>query len=218
MPTMAETPVGPNQPLHLTPTDLEIISMKDEDYVPLTWPRIKEIIAIGDLELLTRQPSQLRLYRDWMAETKKEYGTVTQFILKKRVCWEPLPCEKEGDTPRFAIQDPMPFKARSDYRILLNDWPYGWESGIKHICVWLKTPLPVDDDMGALLEEGRVVVDAWVQENITRALGVEGQDRIIWFKNDTARQSVRAMEHIHILLRDVDGVNLDAILEKPWLD
>jgi hypothetical protein len=215
---MGEGPQPESQPFHLTDTDLQVLSMKDDEYTLLTWPRIKEILVIGDLELLTRLPSQLRLYRVWSAGTKVEYGTITNFLLKKRLYWEAIPSDKADEPPRFVCEDPVPFKARSDYRILLNDWPYGLAPDIRHVCVWLKTPLPVDTEKGALTEEGRVMVNDFVGEHITKALGVEGQDKVAWFKNYTVLQSIRAVDHVHVLLRDVDEKRLDAILEKPWLE
>jgi hypothetical protein len=128
-----------------------------------------------------------------------------------------LPNEGAEQGLRFAIQNPVPFAARSDYRILLNDWPYGNETGIIHICVWLKTPLPVESVKGALTPEGTAMVDAFVKSDIERPLKIEGQDRVQWFKNYTVLQSIRAVDHVHVLIKDVDFLTVEQILEKPWL-
>lgn len=191
--------------------------MDDSEYTLLSWSRAREITEADNLELLTRLPSQLKLYQSWSARTKVEYGTITNFLLKKRLYWEALPSNHPDDPPKFIIEDATPFAARSDYRVLLNDWPYGLEPGIKHICVWVKTPLPVDNQKGAITPEGRRMVNEFVESQITRVLGLEGQNRVLWFKNHTMLQSIRAVDHVHILLRDVDEQKLDAILEKPWL-
>jgi hypothetical protein len=97
----------------------------------------------------------------------------------------------------------------------MNDWPYGLAPGIKHICVWLKVRLPVDDVMGDLTDEGRKMVDRFVQETFVQGLGVEGADQVIWFKNWTGLQSIRGVDHVHVLVRDVDEEKLEGILEKP---
>jgi hypothetical protein len=34
-------------PFHLTPEDLKVLSMTDEEYTPLTWEFIKEVIGIS---------------------------------------------------------------------------------------------------------------------------------------------------------------------------
>jgi len=92
------------------------------------------------------------------------------------------------------------------------------EPGIKHICVWLKSPLPVDFEKGALTPEGTKIVHDFVKKTFDRQLGVEGMDRVQWFKNYTATQSIRAVDHIHVLLRNVDWAKLDELLEKPPFD
>jgi hypothetical protein len=164
---------------------------------------------------LTRLPSQLAKYQTWANEIKEEYGSIVNFLLQKRLYWQPLPSDDPTATPKFATKNPTPFAERSDYRILVNDWPYGLEPGIKHICVWLKTPLPVDDIKGALTEEGFIMVNNFMKETFEKGLGLDGMDKVIWFKNYTATQSIRAVDHVHVLFRDVNGEVVDSVLEKP---
>lgn len=51
------------------------------------------------------------------------------------------------------------------------------------------------------------MIDAFVKRTFVERLEKEGipdaEDRVQWFKNWTALQSVRALEHVHVLLRDV---------------
>jgi len=199
---------------HLTERDKDVLSLTDEQYHLLTWEDLKTIISQNELEKLTRLPSQLHAYLIWSAEIKAQYGSITAFLLKKRVQWDPLPSTSEASAPTFSYENPVPFADRSDYRILMNDWPYGLAPGIKHICVWLKVRLPVDDVMGDLTDEGRKMVDRFVQETFVRGLGV-GVDQVIWFKNWTGLQSIRGVDHVHVLVRDVDEEKLEGILEKP---
>lgn len=174
--------------------------------------------ASGDLERLTRLPSQLRAYQAWSAQIKEEYGSTTNFLLQKRLYWKLLPAEGDEAPFKFEIANDVPFAARSDYRILLNDWPYGLEPCITHICVWLKTPLPVDSIEGALTPEGTAMVDKFIDEKIIRPLGAVGQDKVQWFKNYTVLQSIRSIDHVHVLIRNIDLQVIDRLLEKPWLD
>ena len=141
---------------------------------------------------------------------------MTNFLVQKRLYWEPLPSDDEDAPPKFAFENPVPFAARSDYRILLNDWPYGVTPDIKHICVWLKTPLPKDSVKGALTDEGTDMVNTFIKNKIEQPLGIEGQDKLQWFRNYTILQSIRSVDHVHVLLRGVDEELLDALLEKPW--
>jgi len=146
---------------------------------------------------------------------KAEYGNITNFLLQKRLYWKPLPSYDPSQPPSFSYKDPTPFVERSDYRILINNWPYGLAPGIKHICVWLKMRLPVVEETGDLTDHGEAMVNEFVERIFTQGLGLEGKDKVTWFKNWVGLQSVRGLEHIHVLVRDVDEVALDKILERP---
>jgi len=79
--------------------------------------------------------------------------------------------------------------------------------------VWTRTGIPVDGAVGGLTAESRALVEAFVRRVFVRRL--EGQDggkgersgngaeRVLWFKNWGSLQSVRALEHFHVLVRDV---------------
>jgi hypothetical protein len=60
------------------------------------------------------------------------------------------------------------------------------------------------------------MVDEFVDHTFVKGLGVEGLDRVLWFKNWTGLQSVRGVEHVHVLVRDVERDKLDGIVERPW--
>ncbi|KIW04737.1 hypothetical protein, variant [Verruconis gallopava] len=202
---------------HLTDRDKDILAMSDEDYHLQTWNDLKYIISRQALERLTRRPSQLRAYLAWSAETKRRYGTITNFILQERVCWSDYdPASLNSGEPKFACKSTIPFQVKDDYRILINDWPYGLEPGIVHICVWSKVRLPVDDVNGDLTSAGRKMVEEFVDRTFVDGLGVQGEDKVLWFKNWTGLQSVRGLEHIHVLVRDVDENKLSRICERPW--
>ncbi|KAF2431553.1 hypothetical protein EJ08DRAFT_180166 [Tothia fuscella] len=197
---------------NLTERDREILSQTDEEYHLQTWDDLKEIIGNNDLQLLTRLPSQLKKYLAWTTKTKEEYGDMTTFLLQKRLYWEPKPSTDPAAPPTFPYKNPVPFANRSDYRILVNDWPYGLSPGIKHICVWLKVRLPLVES-GDLSDNGREMVERFVDDTFVKGLGVEGQDRVQWFKNWAGLQSVQGIEHIHVLLRDVDEDKLAGVVE-----
>jgi hypothetical protein len=135
---------------------------------------------------------------------------MTSFILKNRVCWP------YHDAESIVSKSPIPFVERSDYCILVNDWPYGLTPDITHIVVWLKNRLPTDDVRGDLTSKGRAMVEEFVQTTFVRGLGVKGSDQVMWFKNWTGLQSVRGLEHVHILVRSVEKTRLGEVVERPW--
>jgi hypothetical protein len=124
------------------------------------------------------------------------------YLLQQRLFWEPV--EDETGALRFDVRNATPFADPEDYKILRNDWSYAFEPGIRHIVVWLKQRLPVDAE-GALNDEGRRLVVEFVNKEFRQRAGeVEEVSKIIWFKNTTNLQSVRSLEHVHVLVRDVN--------------
>ncbi|EFQ25039.1 hypothetical protein CGRA01v4_06653 [Colletotrichum graminicola] len=197
-------------PFPLTEVDKWVLSQTDEEFKKHDWEELKEIIKTNKLEVLKRKPSDLRRYMKWTAETKAEYGSMTQYLLANR-----LP--KSWGPPPFTPKSLIPFEDPSDYRVLANDWPYGLDAGITHLVVWSRTIIATDPDTGDMTPESRHSVQEFIDRYFVDSLGEGGAERVVWFKNWVALQSVRALEHIHVLVRDVDA---EAIMkwteEKPW--
>ncbi|KAJ5564369.1 hypothetical protein N7513_000611 [Penicillium frequentans] len=219
----------PAAAFNLTPLDHQLLAMSDEEFVPHDWNNLQDIIARNDLGALKRRPSDLRRYLAWSAETKAEYGSMMNYICLQRLKW-PLPFTFSGTVPAqdthdpaavngsgssgsggvLTFNNPLPFADPSDYRILRNDWPYGMDAGISHLVVWLRTPIPVESDEGHLTSESRALINDFVQRRFVKRLAEDKAGRfstpeahVLWFKNWVGLQSVRALEHVHILVRDV---------------
>jgi hypothetical protein len=100
----------------------------------------------------------------------------------------------------------VPFSDPNDYKILLNDWPYGLTVDITHIIVWSKVRLPDQKPEGYLTAGSTALVKAFVEKTFTERLAAYGdfqaRERILWFRNWTGLQSVRGLEHVHVLVRD----------------
>ncbi|KAL3425045.1 hypothetical protein PVAG01_04326 [Phlyctema vagabunda] len=184
-------------PFPLTDTDRWILSLTDEEFHHHTWDELKHIIETNDLSILKRKPSDLRRYMAWTASTKAEYGSMTAYLLANR-----LP--KAWGRPPFTPESPIPFQSQSDYEILINDWPYGLEAGISHLVVWSRTPIETEGETGDVTKQSRERIEGFVKKTFAQRLGEGGEQRVMWFKNWVALQSVRSLEHIHILVRDVD--------------
>jgi hypothetical protein len=133
----------------------------------------------------------------WTAETKAEYGNMTNYLLIHR-----LP--KFWGRPPFSPVSLIPFEDPSDYQVLINDWPYGFTPGITHIVAWSRTIIPTDSETGDMTPESRSIVANFVKTYFIDRLGPNGGDQVLWFKNWVALQSVRGLEHIHVMVKDVD--------------
>ncbi|KAL9622840.1 MAG: hypothetical protein Q9160_002766 [Pyrenula sp. 1 TL-2023] len=197
-------------PFPLTDIDRYVLSQTDEEFHYHSWDELKQIIAEHNLSILKRRPSDLRRYMAWSAETKRQYGSMTNFICRERLHWPLLPESTAESGPLFAFRNATPFVDKEDYKIMPNDWPYGLEPGIVHIVVWLKTPLPSTPERGDLTTAGILVVESFVCQNFGEKLAerdgctvdaVMG-DKVMWFKNWKSLQSVPGLEHVHVLLRN----------------
>jgi len=125
--------------------------------------------------------------------------------MTERLKWTPLPSSTSESGPKFSTQSPVPFANDADYKILVNDWPYGLAPGIRHIIVWLKTRLESDSTRGDITPRARQQVEDFIQAKfVDRIRHLPGEkEKIMWFRNWTALQSVPGMEHVHVLVRDV---------------
>lgn len=198
---------------NLTETDRQVLAQTDEEFVYHDWDDLKSIIARNDLGVLKRKPSDLIRYLAWTKSIKAQYGSITNYICQCRLHWHlpdtaSTPATADSG-PVFPFRNPIPFADPSDYKILRNDWPYGLTPDITHIVVWLRTPVAVKESTGDVTDESRALIENFVQTTFVGRLAQEKdrfpdpKDHVLWFKNWTALQSVRALEHIHILVRDV---------------
>ncbi|RYP17510.1 hypothetical protein DL765_004474 [Monosporascus sp. GIB2] len=205
---MGDDPTSPAQtapadpPFPLTDVDKWVLSLTDEEFKYHDWDDMKKIIAENNLSVLKRKPSDLRKYMKWTAEMKAQYGSITNYLMACR-----LP--KAWGTPPFKPASNIPFEDPSDYRVLLNDWPYGMTPNMTHIVVWSRTPIETDNEKGDLTPESQQIVSDFVRRFFVERLGPQGSDKVLWFKNWVALQSVRALEHIHVIVRDVEKDILD---------
>ncbi|KEY67177.1 hypothetical protein S7711_03037 [Stachybotrys chartarum IBT 7711] len=189
-------------PFPLTDVDRWVLSQTDDEFKKHDWDDLKLIIETNRLDTLKRKPSDLRRYMKWTSRIKAEYGSMTQYILANR-----LP--QEWGQPPFTPASTVPFANSSDYKVLINDWPYGLESGISHLVVWSRTPIPVDAETGDVTPQSRAGIENFVQRYFIDTLGPGGGGQVLWFKNWVALQSVRALEHFHVLVRNVDEDTLE---------
>ncbi|KAI9762213.1 MAG: NADH-cytochrome b5 reductase [Chaenotheca gracillima] len=194
---------GEEEDFPLTEVDREVLSQTDEEFHYHNWDELRSIIEDNDLGVLKRKPSDLRRYMKWSAATKAQYGSMTAFVCQERLHWTPLPPDDQTRTgTAFEVRNMTPFADPRDYKILVNDWPYGLSPGITHLIVWSKTPIEVDATDGAITSGSRRLIEDFVGRTFTQKL-TKGEDKVLWFKNWTALQSVRSLEHVHVLVRDV---------------
>ncbi|EFX02726.1 hypothetical protein CMQ_2655 [Grosmannia clavigera kw1407] len=202
-----------DSPFPLTDTDRWVLAQTDGEYVLHDWANLKTIIDANDLAILRRKPSDLRRYMKWTADTKAEYGSITNYLIAHR-----LP--KAWGSPPYVPTSTTPFAHPSDYQVLLNDWPYGLTPDVTHMVVWTRTMIPTDSETGDMTPESRARVAGFVKRIFTDQIdavedGGDGDSRVLWFKNWAQLQSVRQLEHVHVLVRNASPELLKAWTAEP---
>lgn len=161
------------------------------------------ILEANDLESFKRMNFDNERYTRWKAETEAQYGSVTRYLLDER-----LP--RAWGRPPFSPDFPEVFTSSSDYYIMLNDWPYGFAPDITHIIIWTRNTIPVEAGGGDMTPEGRDSVERFVKSYFTDRLpGQHPDQRVLWFKNWNSLQSVKGIDHIHVLVRGAAKVVVD---------
>lgn len=180
-----------------------------------SWAEVRDIVETNNLQLIRRKPSQRLVYKAWCKDIIAAYGSITAYMCTERLRWTPQPNSSADTGPMFNYQDPTPFTQSSDFKILRNDWPYGsFEPGITHLIVWSKPRIPTDPESGPVTPESRQLIDRFIERTFVERMereGISAGERVLWFKNWGALQSVRGLEHIHVLLKDVPGILVDEL-------
>nr|POE99475.1 n-acetylglucosamine-induced protein 1 [Quercus suber] len=168
--------------------DRENLSTPESAYERQTWADVRAIVRDHRLDLFRRLPSDLRRYRQYCARLAAEHGSIMAYVVDVRLGWT-------GDLePRGKF-----FEHETDYKILLNDWPYGLDPRIRHLVVWTKFVIPEEPDSESLTAEAHAALEDFVARRFET---VCGRENVVWFKNWSALKSIHAVEHFHVLLFD----------------
>ncbi|KAG6999241.1 hypothetical protein G7Y79_00036g071970 [Physcia stellaris] len=189
-----------------------------------SWDDVKEIVDSNRLDVIRRKPSQRVIYKSWCKATIAVHGSITAYMCSSRLHWEPLASSSAETGPVFEVKDPIPFQHPADYRILRNDWPYGsFGTEITHLIVWSKCRIATEPESGLVTPESRALIDDFVEAIFINRLARDeaetpARERVLWFKNWGALQSVPGLEHIHVLVRDVADTIIEEWTGEPGRD
>ncbi|KAF7892617.1 uncharacterized protein EAF02_000155 [Botrytis sinoallii] len=189
IPSTAHTAHCPPSLQSLSQKDIHILLTPDSASPTLSWPAVRNIIRTNRLDLFQRRPSQLRKYLEYCYAIKQSHGSMMRFILDEKLHW------RESD---LCARHP-PFSDAGEYKILLNDWPYGIDEKIVHLVVWTKFALEDDLETGDTREDAKRDIQTWVD----RVFGEKcGGENVIWFRNWRSLKSIHSVEHFHVMLYD----------------
>ncbi|KAJ1982562.1 hypothetical protein H4R34_001670 [Dimargaris verticillata] len=153
---------------HTTP-----LSQDNVDRHLKTWVEVKAILAAQDYDKLTRTLAVEQAYAKAKRLYQESHGGTAQFVAQHRLHWDLNQVQSQADAP-FDPQETC---------ILPNDFPYALEADIRHLVLWSKRPLRMDDQ----------VVH---QHLVLRYPGHE----IMFFIHSPTLQSVPALPHGHVFV------------------
>lgn len=173
---------------------------------PITWQRVQELIKTNDIHLLYRTPENLVKYRKWKQHMKDTNMDLATYLLVHELKWcAPGESIKESRNKMLTREE--------DVKILINDFPYNFEEGVVHLVVWSKVGMKPDpkSELGDIPLTTKRIIGKYVEKTFHDKLGISMQD-LCWFKNYAKLQSVRAISHVHVLVRGMTKKQLDMVL------
>ncbi|KAK1964459.1 hypothetical protein LY78DRAFT_659329 [Colletotrichum sublineola] len=191
-----------NSPVKLSDKDIKALRDGSEELEYQTWEEVKSAITAGETGRLRRSPRDLRNYIVWHAEIGKTHGSVVEYVRRERLHW-PDP---------IIARNAKPFAHPDDWKVIWNDWPYHLADGIMHLVVWSKSRIAVDPETGLPTEESTRMIESFLDQTFGDALGCRRGEDLVWFKQKTESQSVKALEHIHVMLRNVPVERVEKLI------
>ena len=190
--------------------------------VPYTWEEVCSIVDSNHLEAFARSSDQTRRYVTFKQHLSQQKTTVFKHLLVNQLHWYnpkdnggvPVDRINEIDDKNLVIKPTGEklFEEPSDLCILYNHFPYYFEDDVVHLCIWSKIPIPADPESwcGDILSATRSQVEGLIRDIFVDALGMD-RSNIRWFKNWEALQSVKAISHVHVLLKGISEAQLQKL-------
>jgi hypothetical protein len=124
----------------------------------------------------------------------------------------------DNNEPLLTPESKALFTSSNDIKIIWNEFPYNFEPGVSHLCVWSKLQIESDptSPIGDVSDSTRAIIDRYVVKNFIEHLNLD-EANLIWFRNFPAIQSVTELSHIHILIKDLDQTVLDSLVGTSGL-
>ncbi|CUM67800.1 uncharacterized protein PRCAT00005506001 [Priceomyces carsonii] len=194
--------------------------------LPFTWDETKTIVETNKLELFARSEEQTEKYAKFKAELKRNHTTIFKHLLIAELNWYDKALNNGIDKSDINLLDDAVIKFQpkskhlfteaSDLKILPNHFPYYFQEGISHLCVWSKLVIENDPDSqkGDISKATRNLICKYVEKTFIEGLGID-RENVVWFRNWGALQSVKGISHIHVLVKGFTSEQLNKVLYTP---
>lgn len=184
----------------------------------ITWDDVKEYISTGELYKLRRSKDETVRYRAHKQELSDEGISIIDSVLQK-LDWT-LDNLEEINVERYPNDEEKlkaSFSSKDLFKLLPNDFPYMFQPNIIHLLVWSKIRLPIypndhtevsmekhNDALPTMNPEMEKRINDFLDNSLGKKLGLKHGDDYVWFINYVSLQSIRAISHIHLLVKCKD--------------
>lgn len=192
---------------------------------PYTWLEITQIVRNNDLEKFARSKELTANYFELKRKLKAAHSSVFKYLLVSQLDWFD-PAVHGGSTIADVAEEDIVVKAAGprlfgngdDLKVLPNHFPYYFEKNVTHLCIWTKMKIPSDPNsaLGDICPIASKTIDRYIRQTFQDQYGIPASD-ILWFRNWEALQSVKAMSHIHVIVRNLDPRHLEELLYSPGI-
>lgn len=184
---------------------------------PYTWREVQEIIRTNQLEHFARSQYQTERYHDFKLQLKHNNTTIFKHMVIKELQWFDNNDIEDHKIEIKSASDKL-FTCKEDLKILPNHFPYYFEKDVKHFCVWSKLKIPSDEnsELGDLSPSMRQLIEAYIDKTFVQGLGIN-RDNLVWFRNWEALQSVKAISHVHVIVKGITPEQEQKILYGPGI-
>lgn len=165
---------------------------------PMSWNDIKKIIDEERFDLLSRSKLQEVEYQSHCIELKCKWKSVSDYMLVRVFNFD---CVLDESSGRYSANPDVINKGEEQTRLMLNDFPYHFVSGIQHWCLWKLNGYVNDNE---ILAAKRTILSARRTPTVDESHSVpvlmfENDSKVIYWKNPSHLKSIPDIDHVHIL-------------------
>lgn len=164
---------------------------------PMSWEEVMEILNAKKFGLLLRSEQQEVEYQAYRKRISREWRSIADFMLVRVFGFSPAIDEKTGkhfvEKDDAISVDGEKIKVGT-VRLLLNDFPYFFDKGISHWCLWKYGGYVTEDE----IVEAKKAVQKKLREDCLEKSGSNLVDVLHW-TNPARFRSIPEIDHVHIL-------------------
>ncbi|CCK67891.1 Htc1p KNAG_0A02020 [Huiozyma naganishii CBS 8797] len=195
----------------------------------ITWGEIKQIIGSRQLHKLRRSKDEALKYQAHKDNLAAKHVSMPEYLLNHHH-WDAAELAElnEEKYPTDEQKTEHLFEDNSLYKVTKNDFPYFYELSVLHLLVWSKIEMPVYANDNTANDTSFTItnkfpdaneavvnrIDQFLAKTLHSKYGMEKGRDYVWFVNYSHLQSVRAISHLHLLIKGKDEAAKEQITRE----